>query len=94
MATVFFAKYLLGFPTFLGIIRLLLEYIGVIIMADTTKFKSIGIDVQTYEKLKRICADERRNIRQQVSIWVDKDYEERYKEENKITNLGLGRLNN
>ena len=63
-------------------------------MADPTKFKSIGIDVQTYEKLKRICADERRNIRQQVSIWVDKDYEERYKEEKKITNLGLGRLNN
>jgi hypothetical protein len=68
---------------------------GVIIMADTTKFKSIGIDVDTYEKLKRICADERRNIRQQVrSIWVDNDYEERFKEENKITRLGLGTLNN
>ena len=63
-------------------------------MADTTKFKSIGIDVDTYEKLKRICSDERRNIRQQISIWVDKDYEERYKEENKITRLGLGTLNN
>jgi hypothetical protein len=67
---------------------------GVIIMADPTKFKSIGIDVDTYEKLKRICSDERRNIRQQISIWVDKDYEERYKEENKITRLGLGTLNN
>ena len=63
-------------------------------MADTTKFKSIGIDVDTYEKLKRICDDERRNIRQQVSIWVDNDYEERFKEENKITRLGLGTLNN
>jgi len=63
-------------------------------MADPTKFKSIGIDVDTYEKLKRICSDERRNIRQQISIWVDKDYEERYKEENKITRLGLGTLNN
>ncbi len=63
-------------------------------MADTTKFKSIGIDVDTYEKLKRICSEERRNIRQQISIWVDKDYEERYKEENKITRLGLGTLNN
>ena len=63
-------------------------------MADPTKFKSIGIDVDTYEKLKRICFDERRNIRQQVSIWVDNDYEERFKEENKITRLGLGTLNN
>ena len=63
-------------------------------MADTTKFKSIGIDVDTYEKLKRICSEERRNIRQQVSIWVDNDYEERFKEENKITRLGLGTLNN
>ena len=61
-------------------------------MADPTKFKSIGIDVDTYEKLKRICFDERRNIRQQVSIWVDNDYEERFKEENKITRLGLGTL--
>ena len=61
-------------------------------MADPTKFKSIGIDVDTYEKLKKICSDERRNIRQQISIWVDKDYEDRFKEENKITNLGLGRL--
>jgi len=67
---------------------------GVTIMADPTKFKSIGIDVDTYEKLKKICSDERRNIRQQISIWVDKDYKERFKEENKITNLGLGRLNN
>ena len=63
-------------------------------MADPTKFKSIGIDVDTYEKLKRICDDERRNIRQQVSIWVDKDYEERFKDDNKITRLGLGTLNN
>ena len=63
-------------------------------MADPTKFKSIGIDVDTYEKLKKICSDERRNIRQQISIWVDKDYKERFKEENKITRLGLGTLNN
>ena len=61
-------------------------------MADPTKFKSIGIDVNTYEKLKRICDDERRNIRQQVSIWVDKDYEERFKDDNKVTRLGLGTL--
>jgi hypothetical protein len=65
---------------------------GVIIMADTTKFKSIGIDVDTYEKLKRICADERRNIRQQISIWVDNDYEERFKDDDNVTRLGLGRL--
>jgi len=41
-------------------------------MADPKKFKSIGIDTDTYYKLKRICEDERRNVRQQISIWVDK----------------------
>ena len=40
-------------------------------MADPKKFKSIGIDTDTYHKLKRICDDERRNVRQQISIWVD-----------------------
>jgi len=63
-------------------------------MADTTKFKSIGIDVDTYHKLKRICDDERRNIRQQISLWVDKDYDDRFKEDDNVTRLGLGKLNN
>jgi len=63
-------------------------------MADPTKFKSIGIDTDTYHKLKKICEDERRNIRQQISIWVDKDYEARYKESENVTRLGLGTLNN
>lgn len=91
---VFFAKYLLGLPTFRVIILLLYLYMGVIVMADTTKFKSIGIDVDTYHKLKRICDDERRNIRQQISLWVDKDYDDRFKEDDNVTRLGLGKLNN
>ena len=67
---------------------------GVTIMADPKKFKSIGIDTDTYHKLKRICDDERRNIRQQISIWVDKDYSNRFKEDDNVTRLGLGTLNN
>jgi len=63
-------------------------------MADPKKFKSIGIDTDTYHKLKRICDDERRNIRQQISIWVDKDYSNRFKEDDNVTRLGLGKLNN
>ena len=53
-------------------------------MADPKKFKSIGIDTDTYHKLKRICDDERRNVRQQISIWVDKDYSNRFKEDDKL----------
>jgi hypothetical protein len=60
---------------------------GVIVMADPKKFKSIGIDTDTYD-------DERRNIRQQISIWVDKDYSNRFKEDDNVTRLGLGKLNN
>ena len=67
---------------------------GVIVMTDPKKFKSIGIDTDTYHKLKRICEDERRNIRQQISIWVDKDYSNRFKEDDNVTRLGLGTLNN
>ena len=33
-------------------------------MTDITKYKSVAIDLKTYGKLKQICKDEHRNIRQ------------------------------
>ena len=61
-------------------------------MTDTSKFKSIGIDIDTYNKLKIICDKERRNIRLQVGLLVDKECERLgINKNNKV--LGLGGLN-
>ena len=60
-------------------------------MTDTSKFKSIGIDIPTYNKLKVICDKERRNIRQQIGLMVDKEYEKQDLSSN-VKTLGLGTL--
>jgi hypothetical protein len=60
-------------------------------MADTSKFKSIGIDIATYNKLKIICDKERRNIRQQIGLMVDKECEKQGINNN-VKSFGLGTL--
>jgi len=60
-------------------------------MTDISKFKSIGIDIPTYNKLKAICDKERRNIRQQIGLLVDKEYEKQDLNNN-VKTLGLGTL--
>jgi len=60
-------------------------------MTDISKFKSIGIDVETFKKLKVICEAERRNVRQQIGLMVDKEYP-KYDKKDNVTNLGLGTL--
>lgn len=60
-------------------------------MADPSRFKSIGIDLSTYNKLKIICDKERRNIRQQIGLMVDTEYE-KYEVNSNIKTLGLGTL--
>jgi len=60
-------------------------------MADTSRFKSIGIDLSTYNKLKIICDKERRNIRQQIGLMVDTEYE-KYEINSNVKTLGLGTL--
>jgi ferritin len=63
------------------------------IMADTTKFKSVGIDIDSYKKLMKICEHQRRNVRQQLGLMIDLEYQkEDYKKDN-VTSLGLGAIN-
>lgn len=40
--------------------------------------KSIGIDLKTYTKLKKMSEDEHRNIRQQIGFLVSNAYKEKY----------------
>ena len=44
-------------------------------MTDTTKFKSVGLDVKSYNKLIKICDHQRRNIRQQLGLFIDQEFE-------------------
>ena len=44
-------------------------------MTDISKFKSIAVDIDTYNKLELICKEERRNKRQQIGLMVDKECE-------------------
>ena len=64
-------------------------------MTDTTKFKAVGLDVKSYNKLIKICEHQRRNIRQQLGLFIDQEFEkEEYnKYKSKVTSLGLGAIN-
>ena len=44
-------------------------------MTDISKFKSVAVDIDTYNKLELICKEERRNKRQQLGLMVDKECE-------------------
>ena len=61
-------------------------------MTDISKFKSIAVDIDTYNKLELICKEERRNTRQQIGLMVDRECEKlNINTESKV--LGLGGLN-
>ena len=64
-------------------------------MTDISKFKSVGLDRKSYDKLIKICEHQRRNIRQQLSLMIDQEFEkEEYnKYKSKVTSLGLGAIN-
>lgn len=58
-------------------------------MTDTSKYKSVGIDITTYNKLRKICVEEDRNIRQQISRMVNKEWREgNYNESH--ASMGIG----
>ena len=64
-------------------------------MTDTTKFKSVGLDIESYEKLQKIIKHQRRNIRQQLGLMIDQEFKkEEYTDYRaKVTSLGLGAIN-
>ena len=47
-------------------------------MTDTDKFKSVGVDIHTYNKLRKLCTDEHRNVRQQIGKLVADEYTKKY----------------
>tara|TARA_Y100000114_G_scaffold68203_1_gene62542 strand:+ start:170 stop:394 length:225 start_codon:yes stop_codon:yes gene_type:complete len=65
------------------------EYIK---LPDTSKFKSVGINLDSYKKLLKIAKEERRSIGQQVSKLVDQEYKNRYKDENVVISQGVGSI--
>jgi len=53
------------------------------------QFKSVGIDINTYHKIKQISEDEHRNIRQQLAKLIDEYYIEKYGDTKSKGGLGL-----
>ena len=51
---------------------------GIIIMPDTTKFKSVAVDLPTYNKLVKISEDEHRNVRQQIGKLAADEFDKKY----------------
>ena len=57
-------------------------------MASNEKWKSVSVDIITYQRLKKIAMDEDRKVGQQITNLVKKEYETRYS--NEIKQLGIG----
>jgi len=57
-------------------------------MASNEKWKSVSVDIITYQRLKKIAMDEDRKVGQQITNLVKKEYETRYA--NEIKQLGIG----
>ena len=47
-------------------------------MADTTQYKSVAVDISTYNKLQKLCADEHRNARQQIAKLTADAFDKKY----------------
>lgn len=50
--------------------------------------RTVGIDMRTYNKLRKLCEDEHRNIRQQIGMLVSEAYKEKHGDS--IGSLGIG----
>ena len=50
---------------------------GVMLVPKPSKYKSIGVTVDTYDKIVHIAHQERRNISTQLAILVDEEYEKK-----------------
>tara|TARA_R100001015_G_C4553371_1_gene114742 strand:+ start:573 stop:761 length:189 start_codon:yes stop_codon:yes gene_type:complete len=47
-------------------------------MTDTKRYKSVAVDLPTYQKLEKLAGDEHRNVRQQISKITADVYESKY----------------
>lgn len=54
---------------------------GVMLVANPEKYKSVGVGIETYQMIVEMSRLERRNISQQLSLLVEREYDR----------LGLGR---
>jgi hypothetical protein len=48
--------------------------VGDILVPKPSKYKSIGVSVETYDKIVEIAQIERRNILQQLALIIDNEY--------------------
>ena len=66
------------------------------LMPDTSKYRSIAIPLDTYNKLSKICQEEHRGMGKQMTKFVDDHFKRIFKDEqetkNELTSKGVGSL--
>jgi hypothetical protein len=60
-------------------------------MASNEKWKSVSVDIKTYNQLKKIAVAEDRKVGQQITNLVKREFESRYG--NEIKDMGIGSAN-
>ena len=65
-------------------------------MPDTSKYRSIAVPLDTYNKLSKICQEEHRGMGKLMTKFVDDYYKTIFKDEqetkNELTSKGVGSL--
>ena len=65
-------------------------------MPDTSKYRSIAVPLDTYNKLSKICQEEHRVMGKQMTKFVDDHFKRIFKDEqetkNELTSKGVGSL--
>ncbi len=59
----------------------LVTFLGEIVMVRKTKYKSVGVNDDTYEMIVELAKREKRNISQQLAMIVEQKFHETFKEE-------------
>jgi hypothetical protein len=60
---------------------------GVSVMTDITKYKSVAVDIATYNKLRKLAESNHRYIRQEISRMTGEAYKEKFGD---VAALGIG----
>ena len=56
-------------------------------MTDTSKYKSVAVDIATYNKLRKLAETNHRYIRQEISRMTSEAYKEKFGD---AVTMGLG----
>jgi len=59
----------------------LVTFLGEIVMVRKTKYKSVGVNDDTYEMIVELAKREKRNISQQLAMIVEQEFNKTFEKE-------------